>query len=307
MEFANLSAEAQATVRIAREKDSGAIMRLLQRAAYTHYHIDWRLPGDWIGTDGFVVKEERLDEAEQKWRIWAQASTLQGCLAVAADPQPAAWVRVAAIARQERAELTLATMLAAAIPFLRRTAVSELGWLAVQEWPDPWLKALGFSRISQIESYTKRGLSDIEPSLTPSNLHFRSVEAKDLVTLAAIEKAAYAPLWRHSAEAFSFAKGQAFSFDVVELDDRVIGFQLSTRNNYTSAHLARMTLHPDVQRQGIGSALLTYMLANFKKRGVTSVSLNTQVDNKAAQGLYKKFGFHPTGEHFPIWRLPIND
>ena len=167
------------------------------------------------------------------------------------------------------------------------------------------LQELGFSRISQIESYTIRDLDGIEVKPLPPNLHFRPVAAKDLTTLAAIEEAAFAPLWRHSAEAFNYAKGQAFSFDVAELDGQVVGFQLSTRNNYNSAHLARMTLHPSIQRQGIGAALLTHMLTNFKKRGITSVSLNTQLGNTAAQSLYKKFGFRATGERFPIWRLPI--
>lgn len=306
MEFANLSAEARETMRIARESDSGAIMRLLQRAAYTHYHIDWRLPSDWLGTDGFVVKDGVRDEEEPKWRLWAPASTLEGCLAVAADPHPAAWVRVAAVSERSRADLTLATMLAGVLPFLQETAVSELAWLAVQEWPDAWLKDLGFARYSQIESYTKQNLNDVVAIPVPANLTFRPAETRDLSTLAAIEAAAFAPLWRHSADAFRFAKGQAFSFDVAELDNQVIGFQLSTRNNYSTAHLARMTLHPSVQKQGIGSALLTYMLLNFKKRGITAVSLNTQVDNKAAQHLYKKFGFRATGERFPIWRLPIS-
>lgn len=303
MELANLSVEAAELVRVAKKEDAGTIMRLLQQAAYTHYHVDWRLPADWIGDEGFVVYLEKEGQA-RRWGSWGNGG-LAGCLAVAADPPPAAWVRVASIATRERPELVLATMLAAVLPGLQKTAVSQLAWLAVEEWPDNWLAPLGFYRISQLETYIKRQMSipSVAPSLHP--LTFRPAQLDDLATLADIEAAAYAPLWRHSSQALAHAFSQAFSFDVIEVDGRIIGFQLSTRSGYNGAHLARMTIRPEWQQQGVGSALLTHTLQQYQTHGIRHVSLNTQVENIASQRLYKKFGFQANGERLPIWCLDI--
>lgn len=303
MELANLSVEAAELVRVAKKEDAGTIMRLLQQAAYTHYHVDWRLPADWIGDEGFVVYLEKEGQA-RRWGSWGNGG-LAGCLAVAADPPPAAWVRVASIATRERPELVLATMLAAVLPGLQKTAVSQLAWLAVEEWPDNWLAPLGFYRISQLETYIKRQMSipSVAPSLHP--LTFRPAQLDDLATLADIEAAAYAPLWRHSSQALAHAFSQAFSFDVIEVDGRIIGFQLSTRSGYNGAHLARMTIRPEWQQQGVGSALLTQTLQQYQTHGIRHVSLNTQVENIASQRLYKKFGFQANGERLPIWCLDI--
>lgn len=303
MDLANLSAEAAELVRVATKEDLGAIMRLLQRAVYTHYHVDWRLPADWIGNEGFVVYVDK-ERGGGRWSSWGSGG-LAGCLAVAADPPPAAWVRVAAIAGRERPELMLATMLAAVLPGLQETAVSQLAWLAVDEWPDAWLAPLGFHRISQLETYTKRQMTIPQVAVPMARLHFRAAQRADLDTLAQIEVAAFAPLWRHSSQALAQAFNQAFSFDVVEVEDRIVGFQLSTRSGYNGAHLARMAVCPEWQGQGIGSALLTHTLDGYQKQRVRHVSLNTQVENVASTRLYKKFGFQPDGERLPIWCLDI--
>ncbi len=58
MELANLWVAQHGVpdwIRVAAKSDAAAILRLLQTAVYTHLHADWHLPGDWIGSPGFVV------------------------------------------------------------------------------------------------------------------------------------------------------------------------------------------------------------------------------------------------------------
>lgn len=301
MEFANH--ERNYEVRTAVSSDAREITQLLKRVPYSHVHVDWRLPVDWLGEPGFVALPEPMFSTEQRRSVAAKflppRERLQGCLAATADPPPAAWVRVASVAAAADPQTALAAMLAHVEDYLRETAVTQLGWLAVQDWPNAWLPDLGFRRANEIETYMKEdaGL----PKITAvSRLVIRPAQLSDMPHLAAIEALAFDPLWRYSADALALANRQALCFDVAELDDDIVGFQLSSWAG-DGAHLVRITINPNIQKQGIGSALLAHAITTYRQRGLSRISLNTQVDNIASQYLYRKFGFIASQQRFPVW------
>ncbi|MFZ0544436.1 MAG: GNAT family N-acetyltransferase [Candidatus Promineifilaceae bacterium] len=300
MEIANLDS---ATIRLATSKDAQQILRLLQESPFAHIHADWHVPGDWLGTPGFVVSEH-LTGAGAMSSFGLEALNLMACLAVAADPYPAAWVRIAAIRQTTFAQEVLAEMLEAVLPFLRETAVTALGWLAVESWPGEILPALGFHRENWITTFIKEGVDS--PPIKDSGVEIRPVSVNDMETLAAIEAAAYEPLWRHSAGGLRLAYKQSFCFDVALVNEQIVGFQYSTSNHYgLGAHLVRITVHPDLQGLGVGSALMAAAMERYRRRGIKRVSLNTQLDNIASHRLYEKFGFYRTGEQMPVWVMNI--
>ena len=135
-------------------------------------------------------------------------------------------------------------------------------------------------------------------------LIIRQVFSTDYEALAKLEEASFAPIWRQSAQALAVARPQSLSFDVALLDDEIVGYQLSAKAE-AGAHLVRLTVHPEKHGLGIGSALLKHAFAYYYKRGLYSVSLNTQVENSASQKLYQKFGFQPSRQLLPIWVLDI--
>lgn len=289
MELANLAPPTTA-VRMAAKADAPAILRLLQGQAYHHIHVDWFLPGDWLETEGFVVYE--------------QEGVIRACLAVAAEPPPAAWVRVAAVdwdVRQRTLPL-LQALLAGVQPFLRQQHITQLGWMANQSWADKWLPELGFVVGAWIESYAKEGL-DIPPHTPHPQVVMRPLEKRDLPLVAELETAAFAPLWRQSLRGLELGAGQAISFDVAEIDGRLVGFQHSVPTQDNCAHLARMTIHPQWQGQGIGTALMAHALQGYRTLGFDRASLNAQLENRAAHTLYTKFGFQPIGYRVPVWQL----
>ncbi|MEZ4590686.1 MAG: hypothetical protein R3D55_06020 [Chloroflexota bacterium] len=117
-------------------------------------HVDWYLPGDWIGSPGFVV-QPRPDYNQNSLtaKLFQGSPDPSACLiAINSDPLPAAWVRMVAIDRATQAEETLANLLATVLPFLREQAVTHLAWLTVEEWPSTWLPQWGFYQGSQIET-----------------------------------------------------------------------------------------------------------------------------------------------------------
>jgi ribosomal protein S18 acetylase RimI-like enzyme len=305
MEIANLD---RATIRRATSKDRQEIMRLLQEAAYSHVHADWRLPGDWLGTPGFVVSDRpnssRGRPSTGLSGFGRMEPEIMACLAVAADPYPAAWVRIAALRQMPFAQEVLAAMFDAVLPYLQETGVSELGWLAVESWPDEMLPMLGFRRANWITTFIKEDL-DIPP-VSSNGVRIRPVRPEDMAALAAVEAEAFDPLWRHSAEGLRLARGRAICFDVALVGERIAGFQYSTSNYYGSgAHLVRITVRPSFQGGGVGSALMQAAVEQYRRRGLKRVSLNTQLDNVVSHRLYEKFGFYRTGEQMPVWVMDI--
>lgn len=252
---------------------------------YVHIHVDWRLPGEWLNRPGFVVYEGDA------------AGRITGCMAVAAEPPPAAWVRVAAV--ESHAAFNQAQAMFDRIVSEIDPQIKEIAWFLTDYWPLQWLERMGFVPVSEVLGYSKTGL-DAPPVVAPPGLEIRPLLMEDIPALAAIETAAFEPRWRHSAQDLALAWRHTVNFTVALLDGEPAGFQFSTGGD-GKAHLSRMTVHPAKQGQGIGAALLADALENYRLQNIRSVTLNTQSDNQASRRLYERFGFQPTGYSYPVW------
>lgn len=283
MELAN-----QLQMRASRAEDAKKVRHLLESAPFSHWHVDWHVPGDWLGTPYFWVAENGRGEI------------VAGLLATA-DPPPAAWVRVAAFRSGRTAPMLLFQMLAELEVPLQQQGVTELGWLLPVEWPDTWVTGVGFRQATAIVSMIKPDLHLPHRPVKPG-IHIRPVHEQDFPRLAAIEAQAFDPLWRHSAGGLEMGRQASFSFDVAEWQNQVVGFQYSTHSQeaYT-AHLVRMTVSPLAQGRGIGSALLAQAIMTYQQHGLHQVTLNTQVDNIPSQRLYTRYGFYQSGPQVPVW------
>lgn len=75
---------------------------------------------------------------------------------------------------------------------------------------------------------------------------------------------------------------------------RVVGFVVASAAA-GEGHLLNLAVHPDHRVQGIGALLLAAALANLKRRFVNCLYLEVRVSNRAAIGLYERFGFRRIG------------
>jgi ribosomal protein S18 acetylase RimI-like enzyme len=121
-----------------------------------------------------------------------------------------------------------------------------------------------------------------------------------LPAVAALDAAAFKPLWQNSQVSLQMAFTQAGLATVIEDQGSLIAYQISTINPF-GMHLARLAVSPDHQSRGLGYVLgqdlLQYALNNVSGR----VTVNTQADNKPSLSLYKKLGFSLTGEQYPVY------
>ena len=294
-------------VRVAKKSDAAAITRLLNSTRFTHYHVDWRVPGDWLGDAGFVVvsKDAAVSLEAHMPSLLLPRDEMLACLAVTPDPPPAAWVRFTAVSPQLDPHMALTNMFEVVKGHLQETAVTEVGWLVLDPWPLSILPDLGFEEFTVIETYVKKDLDLPEIKQVP-DLLIRPVEKHDFEELAALETAVFEPLWRFSKETLRLAHRDAVSFDVAYLGDRLVGYQISSGGRF-GAHLVRLMISPDLQGQGIGTAIFGHAIEEYQRRGYQHITLNTQVDNDASHRLYKKFGFSPSGEKMPMWVMSVSE
>ena len=64
---------------------------------------------------------------------------------------------------------------------------------------------------------------------------------------------------------------------------------------YERAEINYIITMPEKRKQGIGNELLNKALSDIENHGCKSVSLEVEIENKAAINLYLKNGFHKKG------------
>jgi ribosomal protein S18 acetylase RimI-like enzyme len=81
------------------------------------------------------------------------------------------------------------------------------------------------------------------------------------------------------------------------------GFLISGRAA-RAGYIQRLAVHPDAQRAGIGSALLTDSLRWLARARVSRVFVNTHVDNHAALELYRRHSFALRPDRLRVFEGP---
>jgi ribosomal protein S18 acetylase RimI-like enzyme len=126
----------------------------------------------------------------------------------------------------------------------------------------------------------------------------------DLPVVAAVDAAGFERLWKNSVATLRFGFSQAGFATVAQIDDEVVGYQISTRNSF-GVHLARLAVVPQQQRQGVGYYLVQDLLTKARLAGALRLTVNTQNDNKASLALYQKLGFVLTGERYTVFTYQL--
>jgi ribosomal-protein-alanine N-acetyltransferase len=269
--------------------DRQQIANLLHNSPYIHRHLDWRYPLDWIGSPPFFVLERR--------------GQIISALACPPDPPEVAWVRLFVSSGNISLKESWQSLWDAARLELLHKGRFIAAVIVLQGWYPDLLLASGFSLGQSIVMLERQGPAAIEASL-PAGFSIRAMLQYDLPAVAEVDAAAFDLLWQNSLPALEMAYPQAVLAAVVEAEGQVVAYQLSTRNQL-GAHLARLAVHPALQGRGVGRALIADLVHQAERRGLYRLTVNTQDDNAVSLALYKKTGFHETGERYPVYQLEI--
>jgi len=276
-------------IRTAVQSDSSAIDDFLHQRTIIHRHLDWRQPTEWIGKSPFLL-------------YLSPEKSIKAILNCAPEPQDIYWIRLFAFKNKKQRATFWNILFNKALRLISNQSTNPtIATLAYQEWMISLLNIGGWAEQQRVMQFTwdntKKGeLFD----LLNSSPAIRHMTHADLIKIASIDGICFEPLWQQSQEAIEHAYSQSAYATVFEKNQIICGFQISTMEN-EKAHLARLAVLPDYQKQRIGEQLVIDMLKYFDNLGSQNISVNTQKENYNSIGLYNKLHFKKTTDSFPIY------
>jgi GNAT superfamily N-acetyltransferase len=269
--------------------DAEAVARILNTSDYIHYRFD-------------ADELSRALARHPAFGIFSQpggplgrvtAGTLQAFLLVTWLAPPSAWIGGFGISWSEGRHFE--RYLDALLPPLEQAAWAhgtrslyysgadvEGDWLR-----DPLLRR-GFTQVSRLVSYEKGDFS--VPSEGNGERRIRAFTPADVAAAVVIERAAFAPPWRHDAASFLDIAAHYPYFVVAEDAAGIVGYQFNTVAD-GDGYLVRIAVDPRAFGRGIGTRLMAEAVRFFERAHVRRILLNAEETNTRAHALYERFGF----------------
>ncbi len=117
-------------------------------------------------------------------------------------------------------------------------------------------------------------------------------EVEDVIK---IEEQAYGEHhWSKDSFYGELSNDLAHYYSAFDENNNLIGYAGSWRI-LDEAHITTIAVKPELRRKKIGEALLNRILEDCYKNEIKYITLEVRVSNKAAIGLYEKYGFKSLG------------
>jgi ribosomal-protein-alanine N-acetyltransferase len=123
-------------------------------------------------------------------------------------------------------------------------------------------------------------------------LHYEAMTDADLDAVAEVERSAHPFPWTRGNFADSLAAG--YGAWLAQEDGRLIGYAVMM-SIVDEAHLLNISILPELQRAGRGSAVLVHLFDLARTQGAKRMMLEVRPDNASGLGLYRHHGFVEIG------------
>ncbi len=266
------------------------LLNLSYYSQWTHKHLDWYKTGQWIDREECII-----------YLAW-QDDKLVGYIGLSLPLHGASWIRLLGIRDGCVPRPIIEQLWRAVEVHCLRMGINKFAVLMVTHWLAAYMGGLGFNYLEDIVTLNRT--KQVLPEMPTSPVKVYSANSDDLSMITKVDHLAFRPPWQMSRQDLWQAFRISASATVALLDDEIVGYQISTRNRAVG-HLARLAVMPNRQGKRIGSMLLYELLNRFDRRGIKSVTVNTQVSNESSHRLYSHYGFHHNGFDLAVWQKDI--
>ncbi|MBN1581596.1 MAG: GNAT family N-acetyltransferase [Anaerolineae bacterium] len=209
------------------------------------------------------------------------------------EPESVAQIRVLALHDAWLVMETMTALLPYVVDELKAKGAETLAFLGTEEWLIDGLLNHHFDLENTIITLQKMTFDTPDRGNTEASVR-PAIEA-DFTAILGIDRAAFEPLWHHTATMLAQVSQEAVQFAVAELKGRVVGYVYSNLTG-RHGHISRIAVDPAYQGCGIGVRLLNETIQFFERKRAFGITLNTQQDNERSRRLYEWFGFELLGD-----------
>jgi ribosomal-protein-alanine N-acetyltransferase len=119
----------------------------------------------------------------------------------------------------------------------------------------------------------------------------------------AIEDQVYPRPWTAALFQSELALTETRMYVVAKSGRDVVGYA-GLMMSLTDGHITTLAVDPARHRERIATQLMLVVARSAVERGATALTLEVRLSNRAAQGLYRRFGFAPVGVRTGYYQDP---
>ena len=253
-----------------------------------HRHLDWLSPTEWLDYNPYLILESH--------------GSIKAIFVCPPEAGNFYWIRIFASKDAHDFKNHFMTLFNSALNLTRqKNEPACFVCIGNHDWMRTMLIELGWKRIQDVVQLkwnsAKINMKDFH---VEAQHKIRPMKLSEIRRVAFVDQSSFEPIWQHSEHALRNAFAQSSYCSVCEIDQIIVGYQISTSFQHR-AHIARLAVLPEFQGRRLGMALVVNALKHFKKPWINEITVNTQSDNRQSLSIYEKLGFEYTADQFPIY------
>ena len=148
--------------------------------------------------------------------------------------------------------------------------------------------------MDQDDVESQGSLMAAEREIVDVEVHLAPMRRRHLRGVVRIESQVYPRPWSHSLFVSELALRSSRAYVVARVGREVVGYA-GLMMSMTDGHVTTIAVDPAWHRRGIGTRLLLTLAHEAIDRGALAMTLEVRLSNRAAQEMYKRFGFNAVG------------
>lgn len=138
-----------------------------------------------------------------------------------------------------------------------------------------------------------------------SQIAIRVMENKDITAVSKLEQKIFSLPWSENGFAEALLSENTL-FAVVEVCEEIVGY-CGMYFALDEGEITNVAVNKTSRRKGIGREMLKFLLEKAEDTGIEKIALEVRISNRAAIGLYEKFGFERKGIRRNFYQKPKED